>query len=281
MRYLTIFIFFPLIGLGQTAPKTSWFQDNVSIRKSFDGSKNENKPATFALFENHRSDNDFFNADIAVKIIEWEVFPNSGSILTLFPVAEYHRSSNDEDEKDKFSLGLNGEYYFGSQWTLKPYVLSNIVLKRNLLEGTNELKYVGQLSLFGTKPGQPGHRFRFDNEASDYKGTYYPYFGFEYNEVPNLVTAGATEIASVVFIRFFLEYWFAPKSIQFIANGIYRNLISDSTIKKDLPLLDLSLNYYPGRQDHISLGIDYRNGYDPDSRFSRIENTSLSVKVNF
>ncbi|WP_430966766.1 hypothetical protein [Spongiimicrobium sp. 2-473A-2-J] len=282
MRHIFFLIFLPVVVLGQTtSKKTSWFEENVSIRKTFDGSKNENKPATFALFEDHRSDNDFISADIAIKIVEWELFENTGSILSLFPVVEYHRSSNDNDEKDKLSAGLNVEYYLGNQGILRPYLLSNFAFKRNLLESTNEIKYVGQLSLFGTKPGQPGYKLRFDNEEGDYKGTYYPYLGFEYNEIPDLIAEGEIENLSIIFVRVFFEYWFSPKSVQFILNGIYRNLISASTIKNDLPLVNLSLNYYPGNQDKISIGLDYKNGYDPDSKFTKVESTSLSLKLNF
>lgn len=283
MRYVIVFVFIPFVFLGQTPPKkTTWFDNNVSIRKTFDGSKNENKPATFALFEDHKSSNDFISADIAVKISEWELLQDSPSSLSFFPVVEYHRSSNENDEKDKLSVGLNGEYYFGNNWSLKPYLLSNLAYTRNLLEGVNEIKYVSQFSFFGTKKGQPGHKFRFDNEVADYKGTYYPYFGFEYNEIPDFVLDGNTEKISAVFFRIFLEYWLAPKSIQFIGNGVYRNLISTSSmVKKDLPLLNLSLNYYPGGQDKISIGIDYKNGYEPSANYALVESTSLSLKFNY
>ena len=278
----SFFLILPCIVLGQTKDKkSSWFKDNVDIRKTFDGSKNENKPATFALYENHKSNNDFFSADVAIKFIEWELLKNSRSIITLFPVAEYHRSSNDDDKKDKLSVGLNGEYYFGSNWNLKPYLLSNFAFKRNLLENINEIKYVGQISFFGNKRGQPGYKWRFDNEQKDYRGMYYPYFGYEYNKIPDLISQGNTESISSLFFRLHIEHWISLKSIQIIINGIYRSLISDIKIKDDLPLINLSLNYYPGNQDNISIGLDYKNGYDPDSKFTQVEITSMSLNIKF
>ncbi|PCJ94781.1 MAG: hypothetical protein COA50_10330 [Flavobacteriaceae bacterium] len=281
LKYLITFVL-PGITFGQVVEKkTTWFKDNVSIRKTFDGSKNENKPATFSLYENHKSDNDYINADVAIKIKEWELFEDSGTVLTLFPVAEYHRSTNENDKKDKLSAGLNTEFYFGSKWNLKPYLLSNVAFKRNFMEGINEIKYVGQISLFGTKPGQPGYKWRFDNDGADYRGTYYPYLGYEYNEIPDLVTEGTTEIMSAIFFRVFLEHWFSPKSVQVTIDGIYRNLISTNAIKNDLPLINIALNYYPGNQSHISIGLDYKNGYDPDSKFTHVEITSLNLKFNF
>ncbi len=285
MKVLLVYTFcfiLPFIVSGQTEiKKTSWFKDNVDIRKTFDGSKNENKPATFALYENHKSNNDFFSADVAIKFIEWELLQNSRSIITLFPVIEYHRSSNDDEKKDKLSAGLNGEYYFGSNWNLKPYLLSNFVFKRNLLENINEIKYVAQISFFGTKPGQSGFKLRFDNKQKDYRGMYYPYFGYEFNKIPDLISEGNTESISFLFFRLHLEHWISFKAIQIIANGIYRSLISDNTLKEDLPLLNLSLNYYPGNQDNISIGLDYKNGYDPGSKFTQVEITSLSLNIKF
>jgi hypothetical protein len=262
--------------------KSSWFKDNVSIRKTFDGSKNEKKPASFSLFENHKSSNDFFNIDIAIKITEWEFLENTNTILTLFPVVEWHKSSNEEDEKDKLSLGLNGEFYFGKDLKLKPYLLSNFAFKRNLIKNVNELKYVAQISFIGNTTNLPGVAWRFDNDVSDYKGMYYPYFGYEYNEIPDLITQGKTEAFSTLFFRLFLDYWLHPRAIQFIFNGTYRTILGNNdNLKNNLPLLSLSLNYYPGRQENISIGFDYKNGYDPDSKFQQIEVTSLNLKVKF
>lgn len=278
------FLFLSSISFSQSKKdddKSSWFKDNVSIRKTFDGSKNEKKPAAFTLFENHKSDNDYFSADIAIKFIEWELFGNSNQILTLFPVIEYHKSSNEEDEKDKLSVGLNGEYYFGENLTLKPYLLSNFVFKRNLLENKNELKYTAQFSFFSLKKGFPGATWRFNDKESNYRGTYYPYLGFEYNEIPNLLVDGTTEHLSNLFVRLFVDFWFLPQTVQVIFNGTYRNLLSEENIKDDLPLLNLSLNYYPGKQENISIGVDYKNGYDPEAKYNLVETTSLNLKVNF
>jgi hypothetical protein len=264
-----------------SSKKSSWFKDNVSIRKTFDGSKNENKPSTISLFENHKSSNDFLNIDIALKINEWEFLENLNSILLFYPVMEWHKSTNEEDEKNKLSFGLNGEFYMGRDWKLKPYVLSSLTLKRNLIDNVNELKYVGQFSLFSLKKGYPGADWVFDNKT-DFKGRWYPYIGYEYNEIPDLIVEGNTEKFSMFFLRIHLEYWFSPKTVQFIFNGIYRNALNTTeNIKNDLPLLTSSINYYPGKQENISIGLDYQNGYDPDSKFQQIESTSLNLKVSF
>lgn len=261
--------------------KNSWFKDNVSIRKTFDGSKNENKPATISLLENHKSTNDFFNIDIALKIKEWDLLENSKSALVFYPVIEWHKSSNEDDKKDKLSFGINGESYIGKDWKLKPYFLSNFTLKRNFIDKVTELKFVGQLSFFSTEEGYPGADWVFENKI-DFKGRWYPYFGYEYNEIPDLVIQGDTEKFSVFFVRLHLEYWLSPRTLQFIFNGIYRNAIDSSkNIKSDLPLLNSSINYYPGKQENISIGLDYQNGYDPDFKFQQTETTSLSLKVNF
>jgi hypothetical protein len=262
-----------------SSKKQKDFFKNIKIRKTFDGSVEENKPASFNLFENHKSSNDFFNVDIALKIIEFELLEDSDMTLTLYPVAEWHKSTNEEDEKDKLNFGLNSEYYFGIDWKLKPYILSNFVFKRNLLDNINEVKYVGQLSFFSTETGYPGAKWVFDDKTT-LKGIWYPYIGYEYNEIPDLITEGSTESFSLIFIRIHLEYWFLPNTIQLVFNGVYKNTLNTSDeLKSDLPLGDVSLNYYPGKQDKVSIGIDYQNGYDPDAKFQQIEVTSLSLKI--
>ncbi|WP_109437417.1 MULTISPECIES: hypothetical protein [Aquimarina] len=263
----------------------NWLErNNISIRKTFDGSVNEYKPATFSFFENHKSDNDFINVDLAIKFGEIELLEHTNSVLLLYPVIEWHKSSNEDNENDKLSAGINAEYYFGQSFTLKPYLLSNFAFKRNLLEDHNELRYVGQLSFIGDPEYSylPGVTWRFKNDEVDYKGLYFPYFGYEYNEVPDLVSQGETETFSALFARLFIEYWALPRSIQLIFDGTYRGVLGDSsTIKKELPLVNLSFNYYPGKQEHISIGVTYRNGYAPDLKYAKIETTAISLNVKF
>ncbi|MDO5978256.1 hypothetical protein [Flavivirga spongiicola] len=284
---LLLFNFIICLAFSQNSSNTastkkSWFKENVSIRKTFDGSKNEKKPATLSLFENHKNRNDFINVDIAVKLIEFEPLKNSGSILTLFPVVEWHKSSNDDAKKDNLSIGLNGEYYFGKDWNVKPYLLSNFVFKRNLMESVNEIKYVAQMSFFSLSKNAPGYPWRFNNKDSDYRGMYYPYIGFEYYEVPNLIIDGQREVFSTYFIRLFLEYWWSPRTLQTIFNGTFRNVFgNDNLVKNDLPIFDVSLNYYPGKQEHVSIGLNYKNGYDPGAKFVQVDVTSLNLNINF
>ncbi len=283
---ITMLVFFCTIDVCSQGNSENWFEKTgISIRKTFDGSVNEYKPAAFSLYENHKSSiNDFINADLAVKIKELELLPNTSTILLLYPVAEWHKSSNENDKKDKLSAGVNGEFYFGQNRTLTPYLLSNFAFKKNLLTDSNELKYVGQFSFIGNSsyPYLPGVTWRFNNESSDYKGLYYPYFGYEYNEIPDLFADGVTESFSMLFARLFLEYWVAPRSIQLIFDGTYRNVLGDSSVlKKDLPILNLSFNYYPGKQEHVSIGVNYKNGYDPDAGYAEVEITSLNLNVKF
>ncbi|TPN88751.1 hypothetical protein [Aquimarina algicola] len=280
-------IAFFLVSLTSSSQNkvANWFEkNNISIRKSFDGSMNENRPAAFSLYEDHKSSSDFFNIDIAAKISEIELLTHTKSVLLLYPVAEWHKSSNEADEKDIISLAVHGEYYFGQSYMLKPYLLSNFSFKRNLLNGENEPRYVGQLSFVGDPEYSflPGVSWRFKNENADYKGVYYPYFGYEYNEVPDLITSGETETFSALFARLFVEYWAMPQSIQFLFDGTYKRVLGDSTnLKKDLPILSLSLNYYPGKQQNVSIGATYRNGYDPNSRYAEIEITTVNLNIKF
>ena len=90
---------------------SEWMTDKaISLRHSFDGSKNENKPASFSFKEDHKSDNDFINVDVAVKISDYEFLRNSRGSLLLYPKVEWHKSTDSSDLKNKLEGGINLEY---------------------------------------------------------------------------------------------------------------------------------------------------------------------------
>ena len=292
-----LFICFKVIAQDSINKKTiykTWFDDHVKIRKTFDGSKNEKKPATLNIVQNNKSGSSFSNVDFALKVVDFELLDHDNILVEFFPVFEWHKSSKEGEEKDKVSLQFNTETTIEAD-KIQPYILTNVALKRNFIDKVYELKFVGQLSFDGIPDKNsdgnsqnkefylPGVQWRFNNEASDYKGMYYPYIGYEFDRIPNLFEEGETENISIFFIRLFIDYWLFPRQLQFIVDTKYRRVLNRdySKLKKDLPILDFSFNYYPAQQKKFSIGLNYRTGYDSDIKYQNIETTSISINVNF
>ena len=266
----------------QRVKETGFERNKVSIRQTFDGSVNEKEPASFTFLNNNKSGADFFNIDLAVKITEWDLNPDgSNNIFLLYPVAEWHKSINEEDEKDKLSTSLNAESLL---FKSKFYSLISFKYLRNFLDNVNELKFTGRITYLGSgdRTYLPGVSWKFKNANKDFAGLYYPYLGYEYNIIPDLITEGDIERLSMWFFRLYLEWWISPREIQFITDGIYRNSFGKTNLtQRELPFIGLSLNWYPLKQDDFSIGINYKNGYDPDSRYQEIEITSITANFKF
>jgi hypothetical protein len=269
-----------------------WLEErNFSIQKTFDGSRNENKPASIAFQENHRSANDFFNIDLGVKLSELELLKNTGSPLLLYPKVEWHKSTDSTDLKNKIDGGLNVEFMpFGLKspdlpggipnkgLILAPWIQGSSSVRRNFIDDVFELKLAAQVSLVSNYKFLPGYIFR--DKEKNFLARYYPYIGFEYYRLPGLITKGQTEEFSTFFVRLFVDIWIVPRTVQFNLDGAYRRIINNNTsIRTWLPLMASSVYFYPGKQEVISIGYEYTHGYDTYSKFQLIQLSSLKLSV--
>lgn len=267
-----------------------WLTDkNFAIRRTFDGSKNENKPASISFHENHKTKNDFLNIDLAVKLSELELLKKRNSVLIFYPKIEWHKSTDSSDIKNKLDGGINFEYIpFGIKSPNLPSNLPNKGLKlapwfqgissykRNFIDGVFETKLALQLSLSSNYNFLPGSSIRDKND--NFRARYYPYFGLEYNRFPDLLTEGITEKFSTYFIRLFVEVWILPQKLQLNIDGTYREIINNSsTLRKSLPTLSTSLYLYVGKQESLGIGYEYKHGYDNDSKFQLVQISSLKL----
>lgn len=269
---LLMFVKIPVLG------QNSAFSGEVKVRKTFDGSKEEAKPASLSFFQNHRSKSDFYNVDLAVKIGDWEYTPENSSLI-IFPVIEWHKSTDEEDKKDKASFGFNVEFFHGKPDAKPFYIFLNTRGKRNFLNNVNEFKSALQLSFLGpTKKYWPGYQFKY-KKSNEVFLIYFPYVGVEYNNIPDLITDNTTESFTNLLARIFTEVWVYPRVAQLTLTGVYRKVTSSSNLRKDLPFFNISLNFYPLKQDVISIGYDYKNGYDVDSQYQLVEVSSVSLKI--
>ncbi len=298
MKKLTITIiyiagaFTNLFGQDSTFIKlNNWLTTkNFSIRKTFDGSKNENKPAGLSFQEDHKSNNDFLNIDVGIKLSEISLLKDSH--LIFYPKIEWHKSTDSSDLKDKLDGGINFEFIpFGLKIAdssnksskgliLAPYFQGVSSFKQNFINNAFETKLTLQLSLSSNYKWLPGCSIRDSN--GKFRARYYPYFGLEHNKLPNLIKKDMTEEFTSYFIRFFAEIWILPQTLQINIDGTYREIIQNNTsIKTILPIISGSLYFYPGRQESLGVGYEYKHGYDTDNKFqlTQLSSIKLSWKI--
>jgi hypothetical protein len=116
------------------------------------------------------------------------------------------------------------------------------------------------------------------DKKDNFRLRYYPYFGVEYNEMPDLITEGVTEEFSTFFFRFFAELWILPQTVQLNIDGTYREIINSNTsLRTSLPMFSSSINIYPGKQESLGVGFEYKYGYDTDSKFQLVQISSIKL----
>lgn len=268
----------------------NWFTDkSFAIRQTFDGSKNENKPASLSFQENHKSTNDFFNVDIAIKLSQLELLKDKSSVLLFYPKVEWHKSNDSSDPINKIDGGINFEFIpFGlktpnlpderpnGHLIIAPYFLGTSSYKRNFIDNVNETKLTFQVSAASIYNLLPGSTIR--DRKNNFRARYYPYIGLEYNHLPDLVAKGKTEEFTGYFLRFFVEIWVVPQTLQVNIDGTYRKIINNkSSLRTSLPFFNGSVYLYPGKQETLGLGLEYKHGYDNTSRFQLIQTSSLKI----
>ncbi len=264
-------------------------KNNISIRKSFDGTKNENKPAGISFQENHVTNSGFFNIDAAVKLNQLEFISDSRSSLILYPKIEWHKSTDSTDLKNKLDGGINIEYIpFGLKspglpanlpnkgLVVSPLIQGTSSFRRNFIQNSNEIKAVAQISFVSNYNFLPGTILRDKNR--NFRLRYYPYLGIEHYRLFDFLNTGETAVLSTYFIRLFAEIWVLPQTLQLTIDGTYRQVLkSNSSIKTHLPLLLTSLYFYPGKQDNFAIGYEYSHGYNNDNSFNLIQLSSLKL----
>ena len=265
--------------------------NNISLRKSFDGSRNENKPAGLLFRQDYLLGNNLLNIDLAIKLFQLEILKNTHSSLLFYPKVEWHKSTNFSDLKNKLDGGFNAEFFpFGMKsphlpeglpnkgLVISPWFLGTSSFKRNYVDNVFETKLAVQISFASNYKYLPGFSYR--DKKNNFRFRYYPYFGLEYNRIPDLISKGKTEKITIGFVRLFAEIWIIPRTLQFNIDGTYRHISNNkSVIRTSLPIINPSLYYYPGNQEAISIGYDYRHGYDPDYKFQLVEIASVTLNV--
>lgn len=269
----------------------NWMERHkISLRRTFDGSKDEQNPATFFwVSEPEGPDDDYVLIDFAVKVNEFEKELNRGSQLLLYPVAEYHRTTREDKPSDKGSGALKLEYrpMMARPWRLVPVLFGDARLSRDFANDVTEQRYAALVSLFGFgrfAPGSPIRRpSRPDGEPGGVIGRWYPYIGIE-----NYQTDSKTTDLDGTFLlgRLWIDFWplrtLNRRYLQLTGEGTYRGRLGGELGSEDnLWELALSANLYLDPGEHIGIGADHVRGQDPKNTFIYRRRTSLGLKIKF
>ncbi|MFP9100907.1 hypothetical protein ACLI09_17815 [Flavobacterium sp. RHBU_24] len=205
---------------------------------------------------------------------------------------EWHKSTNDDSKSDKIDTGLNFEFFpikvkatgpagplpGASGWGMAPWFQANSSYKRNFINNVNEAKLSGLMSFYSLKEYYPGYLKSDANGNKVFQ--YYPYLGVEYNNLPSFIDKKDYEFTDFVG-RLYSQYWPVPTVFQLNLDLSYRKIFTNTLLKTDLPLVIADLYFYPGSQDFVSIGYQFKWGYTADNKYQESAYSSLQLNVKF
>ena len=292
-------------AVGQVVPKSriaTWFENNnISIRKTFNGSKDEGKPAAIQWVDDDTDSNsDHYLVDVGIKVSEWEVLKDSNSSLLIYPVVEWHKLTKNPDPIDKGTGSIKAEFRpfairgffpdgtpvppsFPGQVlrTVSPLLLVGGDYTEDFEADKNEVKLSSFLTLTSNKAGLPGADFR--DSKRRFRGRYYPYVGWERFDPASSLLSESVDFAVA---RLYLEYWpvtgLELQYLQVILDYTYRERIGGRALPQDnVDLLSAGINLYLDGRGNIALGYEYQRGEDPVQGFQFKEQSTVGIRVKF
>jgi hypothetical protein len=281
----------------------AWLKEHgVSVRRTFDGSKNENQPASLQMVESDKpQDDSYFLADAAIKGGELELGTTPALSLVFYPVLEWHRSTQQDKAVDNTSLSVKGEFRpfplrmqqvhgplpagvpaGNPGWSVAPTFMGEV--GRYWDEAADSSVTKVALNVFPTSniEGLPGSDIR--DRSGAFRARYYaPYVGFERWESRGLWEG---ETASFMMLRGYLEAvpmgTLQREYLEFISEYTHRWRIGGGDpVPNDLSLWVTSLTLYPNGTRQVGIGVDYSTGRDPSKGFSEVRRWTLGLKAKF
>jgi len=243
---------------------------NISIRNSFEGTKNENKPAFFQLNRNFVNDSLSNNSiDIGFKIGEIGL----ANIIEVYPVVEWHRRIVNRDlqnknSENKLSGSLKTEIFgFGRD---KSVTILTIKASQDFKDSNVETFTGLEFTLFGVTDDTPNTINKKNSEKILFK--FIPYVGGEN------FTGFSEEFDSFELLkaRIYSELNpFRSDILTFITNYTFR---SDFGGKMgNLMFYELQANYKITNQ--FSVSLDYENGRRPEYEFNREHTFKFGIGI--
>jgi hypothetical protein len=281
-------------------PLGDWMASHkISIRKTFDGTKDEQNPASvFWLREPSSDDKSYSLIDLAAKVSEWE--PRLGAStaqLLIYPVAEYHRSTSQSKRSNKSSLsaktefrpwGLTSRPVAGPQQppTVKGFhkVAPTLVLDakatRDFELDRTEQKYSALVFPTSNFRFWPGADWR--DRRNVYRGRYYVYGGIEYQRMGAAVDTAGTFLAARIWAEAYPVASLQHRYVQLTGEWAPKKRVSGSLVAdKYVADVAVAANVYLDGRGHLGVGVEYARGDDPTQAFKFRERTSVGVRIKF
>lgn len=273
---------------------------NILVRKTFDGTKDEQAPASVFYYRRPTGpDKEFSSTDVAVKVSEYEAFKNtSARSLLLYPTVEYHR--NTDSSKLSHTVAAAGKAEFRpvgltvpvipvpgvsidqEGWSVAPVFILDAKYARDLVASKGDQVYSAQVfTTTKTYSALPGYPWR--NADGAYLGRYYAYIGDQYHRYKT--TANDTT-GTVAFGRAWAEFYpfttLTTQYVQLTADLSYRQRMSGNIgPTRVLSDLDVAGNWYLDGTGHIGVGVEYVRGHDASKHFVYREQFTLGLKVKY
>lgn len=263
---------------------TSWLSKNgFQVRRSFDGAKEESKPAGISWNSDFENKKFYTIIDAGLKLSELEVFPNSEQVILLFyPKVEWHRNTINDDAKKKNNLtgGINTEFFWliADHWYTRPLITGSFDYKKDFVKDLRTTQTKGYLTFNGSRNGEPGAPVRNRTNAVVFK--YFPYTGLEHYRSIGQSGQKASMWSNRLYFELYPLSSHQYQYIQLTFDYTYRKVFSDDLYNNgDMKWLSLGLNFFPGGNDKLGLGLDYSHGEDPTSNFVKTKLLALGIKL--
>lgn len=307
MMSRSFFIAFVLVFAGVSTNATAQVNDpvqewannlNLSIRKAFDGTKSEQSPASILwLVDLVGDDREYSVIDFAAKVSEWDLRPHSPrTLFVIYPVAEYHRQTQETKRVNNASLGLKAELQpvparsappsgqappfpgAGSGWVVAPLFVLDGKLGRDWQAKSTNQRYSALLTFLSNRRWLPGGDLRDSDDVL--RARYYPYVGLEHFRTS---IDDADKSATFGVGRFYLEMWpvttLTSKYLQLVGEATYRSHFSGPLRERDAKEYSASANLFVDGRGHFGIGLEYVRGEDPNETFKFRERVSIALKI--
>jgi hypothetical protein len=273
---------------------------SITIRKTFDGTKEEQSPASIFYYRRPTgSDQEFSSTDIAIKVGEYEAFKNTPArSLLLYPTVEYHRNTDSTKLSHKISAAGTAEFrpvglklppdpvtageVEQTGWAVAPVFILDAKYARDLVASKLDQTYSAQVfTTTKTYPALPGYPWR--NGDGAYLGRYYAYIGAQHHSYK---TEAQDTTGNVGFARVWTEFYpvttLTERYLQLTADLAYRQRMSGNigptTVLSDL---DLGANVYLDGSGHLGVGVEYLRGHDATRHFAYREQFTVGLKIKY
>lgn len=278
----------------------TWITSNMEIRQTFDGSKEEQKPATVAYVQNADVDDSFYQIDFAVRIGEKDLAEDSERHqLNLSPTAEWHRTSIPK-AVDTISAKLQLEHVYGK---LREYdefgkEVTSVggetdigwvtILRAGPARDRQQNVTAGDASITFTikshRPGLPNSFVNLRNGTRIFR--YAPHLGVDYySNKPIFIGTTETQGIDLALARANLNMAFYPFNADntnrrevLLEYTYFHHLAGDDRLGS-MRYWTAQANYYLDANGRVAIGYTYERGENPAKKFLRVRQSSVGLRI--